>query len=107
MRVNAPEIAAVSKPGQFCMLKCGPDFLLRRPLSIHSATNSGELFFLYDDSGKGKTWLSKMPIGSELDIMAQARFDLTRKRRNILLAPAESVLRLYYSPKRPLALAKT
>ena len=88
MRVHAPEIAAAGKPGQFCMLHCGPDSLLRRPLSIHAATSSGELSFLYDNSGKGKVWLSRMAAGSELDIIGPLGngFDIEEKANNILLA---------------------
>ena len=88
MRVKAPEIAADSKPGQFCMVKCGADSLLRRPLSIHAATSSGEIDFLYDDEGKGKNWLSKMSAGSELDIIGPLGngFTVDSKSRNLLLA---------------------
>jgi len=88
LRINAPEIAAESKPGQFCMLKCGADSLLRRPLSIHAARPSGEIDFLYDDKGKGKNWLSKMAVGAELDIIGPLGngFDIEEKMNNILLA---------------------
>ena len=88
MQVDAPEIAAESKPGQFCMLKCGPDSLLRRPLSIHAATPSGEIAFLYEDKGKGKKWLSKMSAGAELDIIGPLGngFTVDSKSHNLLLA---------------------
>jgi dihydroorotate dehydrogenase electron transfer subunit len=88
LRINAPEIAATSKPGQFCMLKCGADSLLRRPLSIHAATPSGEIAFLYDDKGKGKSWLARMAVGAELDIIGPLGngFDIEEKADNILLA---------------------
>jgi dihydroorotate dehydrogenase electron transfer subunit len=79
------------------MLKCGTDSLLRRPVSIHSVSPSGEIAFFYDkgeivlpydDSGKGKTWLSKMPVGSELDIIGPLGngFEIEEKVNNILLA---------------------
>jgi len=88
MRVNAPEITADSKPGQFCMIKCGPDSLLRRPLSIHAARPSGEIDFLYDDKGRGKNWLSKMAVGAELDIVGPLGngFTVDNKSHNLLLA---------------------
>jgi len=89
LRVNAPEIAAESKPGQFCMLKCGPDSLLRRPVSIHAATPSGEIAFLYDDApGKGKNWLRKIAAESQLDIIGPLGngFEIEDKVNNILLA---------------------
>ena len=88
MQVNAPEIAAESTPGQFCMLKCGPDSLLRRPLSIHAATPLGQVAFLYDDKGKGKSWLSKMSAGAELDIIGPLGngFTVDSNSHNLLLA---------------------
>jgi dihydroorotate dehydrogenase electron transfer subunit len=46
MRIEAPDIAATSKPGQFVMLQCGPHTVLRRPISIHSVSLSDiELFY--------------------------------------------------------------
>lgn len=88
LRINAPEIAAACKPGQFCMVKCGEDTLLRRPLSIHAATTSGELDFLYDDKGKGKNWLSQVIAGSELDIIGPLGngFEIDKSAKTILLA---------------------
>ena len=88
MQVDAPEIAAESKPGQFCMIKCGPDSLLRRPLSIHAATPYGQVAFLYEDTGKGKNWLSKMSAGAELDIIGPLGngFTVDSKSHNLLLA---------------------
>jgi dihydroorotate dehydrogenase electron transfer subunit len=88
LRVYTPEIAAAGKPGQFCMLKCGKDPLLRRPVSIHAAKPSGEIHFLYDDKGKGKTWLSNMAAGSELDIIGPLGngFKIDEKANNILIA---------------------
>ncbi len=34
LRLLCPEIAASAKPGQFVMVKCGDETLLRRPISI-------------------------------------------------------------------------
>lgn len=109
MRVHAPEIAAVSKPGQFCMLNCGPDVPLRRPLSIHRVHPRGDVFFLYSvrnpdapdtsritikenglisTSGKGTTWLSKVAPGSQLNIIGPLGngFSIDNKSDNLLLA---------------------
>jgi len=88
MRVDAPEIAAGSRPGQFCMLKCGEDSLLRRPLSIHAATPSGQVSFLYEDKGKGTHWMAGTAAGEELDIIGPLGngFTMDNKSRNLLLA---------------------
>jgi len=88
MRVDAPEIAAASRPGQFCMLKCGEDSLLRRPLSIHAATPTGQVAFLYEDKGKGTGWLARTIAGAELDIIGPLGngFTIDGKSRNLLLA---------------------
>lgn len=89
MRVRAPEIARECKPGQFLMLKCGSDTLLRRPISIHSLVGTTDLDLLYavpdnidqNDSqvklarkaevrtstGAGTRWLSRLTKGSVLD----------------------------------------
>jgi dihydroorotate dehydrogenase electron transfer subunit len=47
MRIAAPTIAADSRPGQFLMLKCDGEALLRRPISIHAATDFGGIDLLY------------------------------------------------------------
>jgi dihydroorotate dehydrogenase electron transfer subunit len=88
LRINAPEIAADSRPGQFCMLKCGSDSLLRRPLSIHAVTPSGQVAFLYDVKGKGTHWLSKMAVGTKLDIIGPLGngFIIEKSTSNVLLA---------------------
>lgn len=88
MHVDAPEIAADGRPGQFCMLKCGSDSLLRRPLSIHAATPSGQVAFLYEDKGKGTRRLAKMDVGAELDIIGPLGngFTIDSKSHNLLLA---------------------
>ena len=109
LRIKAPEIAAASKPGQFCMLKCGPDSLLRRPLSIHAATPSGEIAFLYDDKGTGKNWLSKMAAGSELDIIGPLGngFEIEEKVNNILLAAGGiGIAPLLFLAERAVSLGK-
>lgn len=48
LRILAPEIATSCRPGQFLMVNCGSDMLLRRPISVHSAKpDSGEIDLLF------------------------------------------------------------
>ena len=64
LRVHAPEIASIARPGQFCMIR--PEYsgesLLRRPFSI--AAVRGELLeFAYTTIGTGTRLLSKAGPG--------------------------------------------
>ncbi len=71
--VDAPDIARVARPGQFCMLATahggGLDPLLRRPLSIHDAWPSGRLEFLYRVVGKGTDLLSQKGPGETVCVL--------------------------------------
>ena len=70
MRLNAPAISKVARPGQFVMVKCSNAHnpLLRRPLSFHKIENdSFEL--LYQVIGKGTQILSHTKPGEALDII--------------------------------------
>ena len=60
IRLKAPEIASEAKPGQFVMVHCGEETLLRRPLSIHRLyNNEAELALLFTVVGRGTRWLSQ------------------------------------------------
>ncbi len=97
MRLEAPEIAQESKPGQFLMLKCSNDTILRRPISVHAVTNSGEAHLLYavqngfdlenTARGKGTRWLSGLTKGSELDVIGPLGngFKIEPSAKSILL----------------------
>ena len=70
LRLLCPEIATSAKPGQFVMLKCGDEFLLRRPISISDASAPSEqISLLIASIGKGTAWLSRREPGEELDIL--------------------------------------
>ncbi|MGH9857329.1 MAG: dihydroorotate dehydrogenase electron transfer subunit, partial [Acidobacteriota bacterium] len=65
IRVEAPEIASQSQPGQFCMIR--PEYsgesLLRRPFSI-AAVRDGELLeFAYTAIGIGTRLISQSQPG--------------------------------------------
>ena len=66
--VEAMEIAAGARSGQFVTIRCGEDVLLRRPLSIHR-TDGGKLALLFAIVGQGTEWLSKRTAGESLDIL--------------------------------------
>lgn len=69
--LEAPEVAAKAKPGQFAEIKIdGEGLLLRRPFSFLDADpEKGEIKIWYRVVGKGTTALSKMKAGEELDII--------------------------------------
>ena len=55
--VDSPGIAA-AQPGQFVMVRCGQETLLRRPLSIHRLTDEAgkaKLALLFNVAGKAHT----------------------------------------------------
>jgi dihydroorotate dehydrogenase electron transfer subunit len=68
MWLEAGDIAVKSKPGQFIMIQCGDDTLLRRPISIHR-TEGGNLAVLYARLGIGTQWLSKQKEQASIDIL--------------------------------------
>ena len=65
--LECAEIAAEARPGQFVMVGCGEDTLLRRPLSVHQIDN-GKLALLVNVVGKGTRWLSQRRKGDSLDL---------------------------------------
>ncbi|MDO8717289.1 MAG: dihydroorotate dehydrogenase electron transfer subunit [Dehalococcoidales bacterium] len=68
--LESPEIAAAAKPGQFVMVDCGEDMLLRRPLSIHQVDHvRSKLALLFATVGKGTHWLSQRKAGEKVDIL--------------------------------------
>ncbi|MGA7677877.1 MAG: dihydroorotate dehydrogenase electron transfer subunit [Dehalococcoidia bacterium] len=67
--IDAPDIAATSRPGQFVTVRCGEELTLRRPFSIHQIAKSGQLYFFFKVIGKGTAWLSLCRKGEKLDIL--------------------------------------
>ncbi len=63
-------MASAVQPGQFVMVRCGKENLLRRPLSIHRLDKkTGKLALLVSVVGKGTNWLSKCQAGDKIDIV--------------------------------------
>ena len=65
--LEAPQIAASAQPGQFVMVYCGEDTLLRRPLSIHQV-DKNKIALLFSVAGKGTHWLSQREAGEKIDL---------------------------------------
>ena len=66
--LDSPQIASSAQPGQFVMVRCGEDTVLRRPLSIHRQ-DGNRLALLFTVVGKGTQWLSQCKAGDGLDLL--------------------------------------
>lgn len=66
--LESPEIAAEARAGQFVMVRCGEDTLLRRPLSVHQR-DGGRIALLFQVVGKGTAWLSDRRAGDSIDLL--------------------------------------
>jgi dihydroorotate dehydrogenase electron transfer subunit len=84
--LESPQIAATAKPGQFVMVRCGGDTLLRRPLSVHKV-DSGKFALLFNIAGKGTLWLSQRQTGDIIDIFGPLGngFTMAKDVKNLLL----------------------
>jgi dihydroorotate dehydrogenase electron transfer subunit len=68
--LESPQIASMAQPGQFVMVQCGEDTLLRRPFSIHQVNdNKTSLALLFSIVGKGTQWLSQCHPGDKIDLL--------------------------------------
>ena len=66
--LESPQIASEAKPGQFVMVHCGEECLLRRPLSIHQV-DVGRIALLFTIVGRGTYWLSQCQAGDNIDLL--------------------------------------
>ncbi len=84
--LESPSIATEAKPGQFVMVRCGEDTLLRRPLSIHQLDGS-KLALLFAVIGRGTAWLSARQIGESVDLFGPLGngFSIYSASRKLLL----------------------
>ena len=70
LKLNAPEISSKASPGSFVHVECGPQFTLRRPISIMRANrNSKTIELLYKKLGRGTSALSEMESGESLSLL--------------------------------------
>jgi len=68
--LESPRIVLIAQPGQFVMLCCGEDNLLRRPFSIHQLDDqNNKLALLFSVVGKGTHWLSQRQAGDRIDLL--------------------------------------
>jgi len=88
--VETPDIAAIAKPGQFVMVRCGQELTLRRPLSVYKIAKPSQVYFLFAvldklkrlptvpplreveaivGKGQGTLWLSQRHKGDSLDLL--------------------------------------
>ena len=98
--LEAPAIASTAQPGQFVMVQCGEELLLRRPLSIHQVDDKKEqIALLYSVVGKGTEWLAKCKAGDSLDVLGPMGngFSVNPASQNLLLvAGGMGIAPLYY-----------
>ncbi len=66
--LESNQIASTAQPGQFIMVRCGEDSVLRRPLSVHQLVDTTKLALLFNVVGKGTRWLSQCKAGDNLDL---------------------------------------
>ena len=66
--LESPQIASTAQPGQFVMVGCGEESLLRRPLSIHQP-GKAKLALLFTVVGKGTHWLAQCQAGDTVDLL--------------------------------------
>jgi len=98
MWLKLPELAGEAHPGQFLMVRCGEDMVLRRPLSVHRVAGD-RLALLYQVKGKGTEWLSHCKKGGKLDVFGLMGngFKITPHTKNLLLvAGGIGIAPLYY-----------
>lgn len=86
MWLRSPEIARQSLPGQFLMVGCGEETVLRRPISVHNVEGD-KVALLFLVVGKGTEWLSHLKDGDALDIIGPLGngFTTSGEDRNVLL----------------------
>ena len=84
--LESPAIAADARPGQFVMVRCGQDTLLRRPLSVHQ-TDGDNIALLFAIVGRGTRWLSQRKQGDSVDIFGPLGngFSIDPAAKNLLL----------------------
>jgi len=99
-----PDIARKARPGQFVMVNCGEETLLRRPLSVHQV-DGDRLAFLYAVVGKGTHWLSRQQAGGNIDLLGPLGngFSISPTSKNLLLvAGGMGIAPLYFLAQKSL-----
>ena len=66
--LESPQIASQTQPGQFIMVRCGQETILRRPLSIHQL-DGDRIALLFAVVREGTHWLSRCQAGDRIDLL--------------------------------------
>jgi len=70
IRLHAPATARDAKPGSFVHLRCNPNLLMRRPMSIMRASpTAGWIDILYKAHGTGTRQLTERNAGDKLSVL--------------------------------------
>ena len=87
LHLHSPRIASRARPGQFIHLRCSDHLLMRRPYSIMSADNDGNIEILYKVVGEGGRQLTHKVTGDSLNCLGPIGkgFQLNAKRPIALL----------------------
>jgi len=97
--LEAPQIAAAARPGQFLMVRCGDEVLLRRPLSVHRVSkDKKQIALLFTVFGKGTKWLSEIKSGDFLDIIGPLgnSFNIKPGKKLLLMAGGYGIAPLVF-----------
>jgi dihydroorotate dehydrogenase electron transfer subunit len=88
LEIKSPGIASEAHPGQFVMVGCDSGYgrLLRRPISIHQATQD-TISLLFAVVGTGTEWLSRRQPDEKVDLLGPNGngFSINSQSKNITL----------------------
>lgn len=84
LTVDAPELAQISRAGQFVQVKIADELTLRRPLGI-AGTQNGVITIFYRVVGLGTDILSKKRVGDHLNILGALGNGFSTPNGKILL----------------------
>lgn len=82
--VDAPDLTANSRAGQFVQVKIADEFTLRRPLGI-AGNLDGKITIFYRAVGRGTEILSKKRVGDDLNILGALGNGFSTPNGKILL----------------------
>ncbi|MGI6030522.1 MAG: dihydroorotate dehydrogenase electron transfer subunit [Eubacteriales bacterium] len=99
--VQNAQLAGQAQPGQFIHIKCGPEFTLRRPISICDACED-KLTFLFEVRGEGTDWLARRQVGETLDIMGPLGhgYDVQGVERALVIGGGIGIYPLYLTARK-------
>lgn len=109
LRAESPELAREPEPGQFVMVRCGEDAVLRRPLSLHQVApedSPREIAVLFSVQGEGTKWLSQRQPGEKVDLLGPLGNSFTipsKSRRLLLVAGGVGIAPLVFLAQRALS----